>query len=440
MAPRFDSAVLAPDPEQRRLLLDVIEAGLQAVDPSAAVPRHLRRRGDELIVGDAAVPLPVGGVTLLAFGKAAAAMARATIECLEGIRTRGIVVSSEPTQVPGLEVIQAAHPVPDASSEHAGRRLLELASGAGSDDLVIVLVSGGGSALAEVPAADLSLTDIIATSEALLRSGVAIDDFNVVRKHISAFKGGRLAVAAAPARMVTLAVSDVAGSPAATIASGPTVPDPSTFGDALEIIESRGLQIPEPVLRHLRAGVAGRHADTPKGGIVFDRQVFQVIADGAHAAEAARASAAARGITASVESTTISGEARDVGTRIAGKARRLDPGRMLVYAGETTVTVTGSGVGGRNQELALAAAVALNGVDGTLVAALGTDGIDGPTDAAGAIVDGLTLARGGKMGLDAVTALANNDSGSFLAASGDLLRCGPTGTNVGDLVIASRHP
>jgi glycerate 2-kinase len=435
MAPRFDPAVLAPDPPKRRLMLDVLEAGLHAVEPAAAVNRHLGRDGNYLVVGDSVMALPGAGVTVLALGKAAAAMASAAVDRL-AVPVRGIVVSPEPAHVPGLEPIQAAHPLPDTSSQRAGRRMLELASEAGSGDLVIVLLSGGGSALAELPAAGLDLADIVATNEVLLRSGAAIEEINVVRKHISALKGGRLAAAAAPARLITLAISDVAGGSPATIASGPTLPDPSTYSDALEIVERRHLDLPEAVVQHLDAGVSGRIADTPTAGRVFDEQAFVVVASGADAAAAARAAAASRNIDADVESNTMSGQAREMGVRIADRARRLNRRAILIYAGETTVTVTGSGLGGRNQELALAAAITLDGNAGTLVAALGTDGIDGPTDAAGAMVDGLTLVRGGSKGLDAAAALANNDSNSFLAASGDLLRCGPTGTNVGDLVLA----
>jgi glycerate 2-kinase len=435
--PAFDQAVLAADPGPRGDVLAVLSGALAAIEPRAAVRRHLRRRRDGLALGSRRLPLPRGQVVILALGKAAPAMASAAVEVLAGIPLRGLVAAPGPPQpLPPLGWIPAGHPLPDAGSERAGRLLLDLAAGAGAEDLVLVLVSGGGSALAEVPAPGLTLEDLETANRALLRSGAPISQVNAVRKHLSALKGGWLARAAAPARLATLALSDVVGADPATIASGPTVPDPTTFADALSVVQSRRLRVPKPVLAALREGAAGRRPETPKQ---VSPSPFVVVADGAAAAGGAVAAARARGLTPRLASTVLEGEAEAVGRQLAATAAALAIGEMAVYAGETTVTVTGGGRGGRNQEVALAAGIALETVaGGPLVASFGTDGVDGPTDAAGGIGDPGTAVRGRRHGLDARSALSGHDSYPYLAACSDLLCCGPTGTNTGDIMLAYR--
>ncbi len=414
--PPFDPQVLAPDPARRGVVLEVLAAALAAVEPSVAVARALDGHA--------------GPVTVLAFGKAAAAMARgAAAACGE---VAGVVVAPVSAEVPaGCELIVGAHPVPDAGSVAGARRLLDAAHAAGAGETVVVLVSGGASALAELPAPGLELAHLARANELLLRSGAPIEEVNAVRKHLSAFKGGRLAEALVPAEVTTLVLSDVVGSPLDVIASGPTVPDPTTYADALAVVEGRGLATDLPaVTSHLRAGAAGDLPETPKA---LPHARVEVVGDGAVAAEAAARAATERGLEARVISTTLVGEAREVGRRLVADP---EPG-MSIYAGETTVTVTGEGAGGRNQELALAGALAIAGP--TTLAAFATDGVDGPTTAAGGLVDGGTGLRARAVGLDPAESLARNDACPLLAATSDLLVTGPTGTNVGDVTLVWRY-
>jgi hydroxypyruvate reductase len=424
------------------VLGDVAAEALDAVDPQRAVAGALSRRGETLRVGELALDRShYERILVLGFGKAAAGMARGLLAPLRGWRVEGALVVPEREALPPFEVLEGSHPLPDRRSLAAGRRLLELAAGAGPRDAVFTLISGGGSALVEVPAGDLGLGDLRAAGDLLLRSGADITAFNTVRKHLSAFKGGRLAEAASGASaLVTLVISDVVGNALDAIASGPTVADPTSYADALGVLDDFGLRerMPPAVVAHLAAGAAGANADTPSGGALFERAVVLVVADAVKAADAAASAAVARGVPARVVTTTLRGEAREVAHRVVGDAVRAAPGTMLVYAGETTVTVVGSGTGGRNQELALAASLALEGRDDIVVMALGTDGIDGVTRSAGGFGDGSAVARGRALGLDAADHLARNDSHSFLGAVGDTIDVGPTGTNVGDLVVAWR--
>jgi len=434
----FDPAVLAADPGPRADVLAALNGALAAADPAAAVRRHLSlgRRG--LAVGRSRMPVPKGRVVILAFGKAAPAMAAAALEVLGSLPVSGAVVSPSGSAVGPLEGLAASHPIPDAGSLRAGHRLLALAGEAGRHDLVLALVSGGGSALAEVPRAGLVLEDLAEVNRALWRSGAPIIAVNTVRRHLSAFKGGRLAAAATPARLATLILSDVVGSPLEAIAGGPTVPDPTTSADALEALRRWEAPAPPQVLAALEAGRADGSAPLA-GERPPSTAPVVVVADGAAAAAGATAAAQERGLTARVVSTALEGEARVVGRRLAEAARRLSPGEMAVFAGETTVTVTGAGRGGRNQEVALAAGLALEESPAdVLVASFATDGVDGPTDAAGGLGDRQTVLRGGERGLEAAASLEANDAFPYLEACGDLLRCGPTGTNVGDVMLAYR--
>jgi hydroxypyruvate reductase len=429
--------------DPRRLdLLRVADAALNAVDPFEAVRRAMTRDGAIVRVGGAEFDLRgFDRTVVLGLGKASVAMGRAVVEILDGAAVTGVLVTNAAEPVGSLEVIEGSHPMPDHRSERAGRRVLDHARGAGARDLAVVLVSGGGSALLAVPAAGLDLEDLRQTNEILLRSGAAITEVNTVRKHLSAVKGGRLAEALADAAaVITLVISDVIENPLDGIASGPTVPDPTTYAEALGILDSYsvGDQVPDAVTAHLRAGANGDVPETPFGGPIFERQVVAIVADAGSAAEAAAEAAAAEGFAARVVTTGLQGEAREVARRLVTDANTLDVGELLVYAGETTVTVTGDGRGGRNQELALAASLELAGREDVIILSIGTDGIDGMTPAAGGFGDGTAVERGRSAGLDAAGHLARNDSHSILAAIGDTVVSGPTGTNVGDLVLVAR--
>ena len=439
MSARFVLAPHTDDPVRMRLLR-VIEQGIGAVRPDVALRRALRHEGDELLAGDHTVTLDdVRRISVFAFGKAAREMTLTAVECIGTFDLEGVVVGPDDAGIEGFECIRGAHPVPDAGSERGGRRLLERARECGRDDLALVLISGGGSALAVAPTAPLTLDDLAATNRALLRRGVTIHELNTVRKHLSDLKGGRLARALENAgRVVSLVLSDVVGSPLDMIASGPTVADPTTFDDAIGVIDRYELRdaLPDRVIDHLEAGARGERDESPDR--VRDDHVAHVIADGATAARAACGAAIESGLNARVESTTLEGEARDVARRLVDRGSGLAPGELLVFAGETTVTVTGDGTGGRNQELALAAAIELDGREDLVIASIGTDGIDGTTDSAGAFGDGHAVRRGRERGLDAEDHLRRNDSHTFLAAIGDTIDCGATGTNVGDLLLVFR--
>ena len=346
-------------------------------------------------------------------------------------------------EVPGIEVWEAAHPVPDARGLAGAAEALACARRAGPRDLVLCLLSGGASALWPSPPKGVTLTDLRALTGRLLRAGATIRELNTVRKHLSRIGGGWLARAAYPARVVTLAVSDVVGSALDVIASGPTVPDPTTFADALDVLERYEVEGSSTAIAYLHAGADGQAPETPKpGDPAFDRTTAHVIARNADALRGAAAEAERLGWRAEIVADDMEGEAREVARQIATFAlerqaglRSGAPPLALLLGGETTVTVRGSGTGGRNQELALALAIELEGRDGIVAASLGTDGTDGSTDAAGGMVDGETVSRGAVRGLDARDFLARNDSHPFLRATGDLLVTGPTGTNVCDVVL-----
>jgi hydroxypyruvate reductase len=355
-----------------------------------------------------------------------------------------------PVDAGPIVIVEAGHPVPDAAGLSGAQRVAALLQGLTERDLVVVLISGGGSALLPLPADALTLADYQALTGLLLRCGADITEINTVRKHCSRLQGGQLARLAAPAQIATLILSDVVGTPLDAIASGPTVPDRSSFADAWHILERYGVAdlAPAAVSAHLRRGAAGLIPDTPKpGDPLFEHVNNIVIGDNASAARAAVAEATRRGFTAALLTTFLQGEAREVGRVVVGLAQGIASGQSdfsppvcLVLGGETTVTLRGKGTGGRNQELALAAAIALEGnalPPGVEVAvvSLGTDGTDGPTDAAGGIATGDSVARARALGLDARAALDANDSYHFLGALGDLIVTGPTQTNVNDLVF-----
>jgi glycerate 2-kinase len=412
------------------------QAALAAVEPAAAVRRHVCREGDVLVVADRRYDLgDYARVFVVGGGKAAVPMVAAIAEILTERLTEGVVVTKYEhacgRSIPGVQVIEAGHPVPDENSVRGAQAVADLAKRATERDLVICLISGGGSALLTLPVPGLTLADLQSLTDALLRCGATINEVNTVRKHCSGIKGGNLARLAAPARVVSLVLSDVVGDPLDVIASGPTVPDTTTVADAREVLARYGISTALPL------------QETPKpGDAIFDKVQNVIVGSNRLAALAAVDKARELGLDALLLSTYVEGEAREAGRVAAALAKGvrahgdpLSPPACLVWGGETTVTVRGDGLGGRNQELALAAALALDGWPGVLVMALATDGTDGPTDAAGAIVTGETLARARERGLDARAALEANDSYHFFDALGDLIRTGPTGTNVNDLLF-----
>jgi glycerate 2-kinase len=428
----------------RALLERCFRAALARVDGGRAIETAVLRNGDALALAGERVP---DGVRLrvIAAGKAAAAMAVA-FEARAGDRIAGgvaITKDGHGTPAPALHLREAGHPVPDARSAAAGEAALAVAESAAPDEWLVVLLSGGASALLATPLPGLAEGDVRRTTELLLASGAPIGELNAVRKHLTAAWGGRLAAATRAARVVVLAISDVLGDPPDAIGSGPCSPDPTRYADALAILAARGVaeDVPAAVREHLAAGARGERAETPKpGDPAFARVRYAVLASNRDAIAAAVGEARARGVAASVVTDALRGEARDAGRRLAALARAASPTAetLLVAGGETTVTVRGSGRGGRSQELALAAALALDGGAGVTLLAAGTDGSDGPTDAAGAFADGGTVARGRAAGRDAGAALAANDAHGFFAAEGGLFVTGPTRTNALDLVLVHR--
>jgi glycerate 2-kinase len=340
----------------------------------------------------------------------------------------------------------ATHPIPSTEGVRGVEKMLELVDHPTRRDLVICLISGGGSALIPMPVKGVSLRDIQKTTELLLKSGAEIDEVNAVRKHLSAIKGGRLAEKLYPATVLSLIISDVVGGRLDSIASGPTVPDETTYGDAQALLKkySTWFKVPERVRRTIAEGAAGKIEETPKKGArVFERVSNIIVGDNKLSCEAAAESLRRMGYTTLILSTRIQGEARETGrlfssilSDVIENKLPFPPPVAVVAGGETTVTMRGDGVGGRNQELALSAAMGIAGLRNAYFASMGTDGVDGPTDAAGALVDRGTVPRARKLGLDPGAFLQNNDSNTFFKKLGGLLVTGPTGTNVNDIMIA----
>ena len=414
------------DPFQ--LLRSMFDAAVAAALPASVIGAHLP-------------PAPLGRAVVVGAGKASAAMAKAVEDAWPG-PLEGLVVTRYGHAVPceRIEIVEADHPVPDEAGSEAAERILWLVQRLGPDDLVIALISGGGSSLLSLPAPGLTLSDKQAVNRALLLSGAHIGEMNCVRKHLSAIKGGRLAAAAFPAPIVTLLISDVPGDDPGTIASGPTVPDPTTYAEARTVLAKYGIREPEAVLRHLERGIAGGEAETPKPGdprLVRARAV--TIATPQMSLEAAAAVARAAGVAPVILGNGIEGEAREVGRVMAGIARQVAlHGQpvpvpcVLLSGGETTVTVHGNGRGGRNVEFLLSLAVELDRLAGVFALAADTDGIDGAEEVAGAIVTPDTVSRAEARGIRAKASLADNDGHGFFEALGDQVVTGPTLTNVND--------
>jgi len=410
------------DQSPRDLLRALFDAAVEAAAPGRCLPPYLPAA-------------PAGRCVVVGAGKAAAAMACSVEESWPGGAgdLSGLVVTryGHGVATDRIDVVEAAHPVPDAAGREAARTIIGLVEALGPDDLALCLISGGGSALLALPAAGVTLADKQAVNKALLGAGATISEMNTLRKHLSAIKGGRLAAAAAPARCVSLVISDVPGDDPAVIASGPTVADPTSFVDARSVLEKYAIAAPASVAAHLAAAAD----ETPKpGNPRLANTELHLIATPGASLKAAAAHARAAGIEPLILGDSLEGEARELGALHGAMTRsRLDDGPLVILSGgETTVTVTGAGRGGRNAEYLLALAIALDGAPGVHAIACDTDGIDGSEDNAGAIIDPDSLARGRAVGLDSRALLNDNDAYGFFQALGDLVVTGPTLTNVND--------
>ncbi len=430
----------------RKDAVDIFQAGLAAVDPIPAVKRCVQRKEDKLIVGERAYDLSeFERVFVIGAGKASAAMARALEDILGDRIQQGFinVKYGHSLDLTRVRCHEAGHPVPDAAGLEGARSMVEILEQAGERDLVLCLLSGGGSALFPYPAEGLSLQDKQELTGLLLACGATIQEINAVRKHISRIKGGRMAQIAHPATLIALILSDVIGDDLDSIASGPTVPDRFTFADCMAILELYGLRdkVPSGIRDALERGMRGDTADTPKAGDpVFSRTHNLIVASNTLAMQAAGRRAEELGYATLLLSSFVEGETREVALVHAAVAKEiLKTGNpvarpaCVLSGGETTVTIRGHGLGGRNLEFTLAAAQAIRGLEGVVVLSAGTDGTDGPTDAAGALADGNTVDRALEKGLDPLHYLNNNDSYHFFQPLGDLLKTGPTLTNVMDV-------
>jgi len=432
-------------------IIKALREALSAGDPGTTIRRRVTLNGDVLRVDSLSFDLSrYRRVLVIGGGKASGKMA-VEIERILGRRISGGLVNVPDYLRPKLHCEriafhEATHPIPSEQGVSGVEKMLRLLGRPSDSDFVICLISGGGSALMPLPAVGVSLGDKQRTTEILLESGADIDEINAVRKHLSAIKGGRLAEKLYPATVLSLILSDVVGDRLDSIASGPTAPDATTYGDAEAVLKkySAWKKVPSSVRRKIAEGTVGKAQETPrKGARVFERVFNVIVGSNKLSCEAAAKSLRKSGYATIILSTRIQGEANDVGRLFSSilfdvveNGFPLGPPAALIAGGETTVTLKGKGLGGRNQELALSAALQVDGLESVFLASMGTDGIDGPTDAAGALVDGTTVSRAKKLGLDPSYFLRNNDSNTFFRKVGGLLVTGPTGTNVNDIMIA----
>jgi glycerate 2-kinase len=430
----------------RKDAVAIFKTGLAAAAPGPAIRAHCRRDGDRLHVGSRSYDLSrYETIRVIGTGKAAAAMAQALEDLLGDRLDSGLVTVKYDHIVPlrTVRMIEAGHPEPDESGCGGARDILAMAQAAGPHDLIFCLISGGGSALLPLPGEGLTLADKQAASRILLSCGASIHEMNTIRKHLSAIKGGRLAAAVYPAALCTLILSDVVGDDLDVIASGPTVPDPGTFQDAMAIIERYDMAtaLPESICHYLTRGVAGHIPESPKAlASCFDRTQNLIVGSNRQCLQAACREAKTRGYHSLVLSSLMEGETRDVARVHGAMAREIlasgapaPSPACLISGGETTVTLKGNGLGGRNQEFVLAAALDIEGACEAVILSAGTDGTDGPTDATGAIADGHTTARARSMSMDPRRHLMENNAYPLFECLGDLLLTGPTNTNVMDL-------
>ncbi|UCG65943.1 MAG: glycerate kinase [Deltaproteobacteria bacterium] len=436
---------MAEDP--KKALEHILRAGLKAVDPERAVRKYVRRKGNRLFVGDRSYALDrFKRILLIGAGKGTAPMAKALEEIFGDYLTDGWIIVKYGYGMPleKTHTMEAGHPIPDEAGLKATEVVLDQIRECTEEDLIICAFSGGGSALLAAPASPINLDQKQETTRLLLDSGATINEINAIRKHLSRTKGGWLAKTADPATLVSLILSDVIGDRLDVIASGPTVPDESTFADCTEIIQRYDLvdRLPETVAEYFRQGGAGIVPETPKvGDPVFSRVQNLIVGNNRGALLAAQEQAISLGYKTMILSSQIEGEAREVaqvfaaiGKEICQAGLPISPPACVLAGGEPTVTIQGKGKGGRNQELALACAISIDGWDRIFLLSAGTDGTDGPTDAAGAIVSGLTCRRARQADLNPYSYLLANDSYSFFESLGDLLKTGPTRTNVMDII------
>jgi len=432
----------------RKLALTSLETALNAVDPKQMLKSKLLLNDSTLTVDKLSFNLKkLKNVYVVGGGKASGSMAEAIEQILRERVTGGLVnvPHGNKNRTSRIKLHEANHPVPDEAGVEGTRRMLDIAEKAERNDLIICLISGGGSSLMPLPRGNISLADKKEMTQALLKSGATINEVNTVRKHISDFKGGWLAKKAYPTTILNLILSDVVGDPLDFIASGPTVPDSTTFDEAVGVLKKYSLwaTTPESIRQLLSKGEKGLVPETPKACDEAFRKVYNVVVGNNRSSSLAACNQLkTAGLNTLLLTATMEGEARHVGVILASIAREVtvsaNPAPKptgIVAGGETTVTVTGKGLGGRNQELALAAASRLKGSEGIAMASLSTDGIDGPTDAAGAVIDGKTVIRAVKEGLAPEKFLAENDSYHFFSMLGDLILTGPTGTNVNDVSV-----
>lgn len=432
----------------RKDVLAIFKTGVKAVDPGRAIQNHLRIAENILIVGKKKTDLSgFDRISVIGTGKASAAMAQAMEDILGERLNAGIVITKYNHALPlnKVQVVEAGHPMPDEAGFQGARQIVRFLEKTDEKDLVFFLISGGGSALLPYPHRGLTLEDKQDVTKILLEVGADIHEINALRKHLSQIKGGRLAQIAYPATLISLVLSDVIGDDLDSIASGPTVPDSSTFVDCLKILDKYQIaeRIPAVAVELIKKGASGEIEETPKpGDSVFERTQNQIIGSNIMAVEAAEKKAEELGYNTLILSTFLAGETRDVAGVHAAVAREiLSSGNPIVRpacvlsGGETTVTIRGKGLGGRNQEFCLAAAQDIEGLDEVILLSAGTDGTDGPTDAAGAIADGTTVSRARKQGMDPDQYLRDNDSYHFFESLDDLIITGPTFTNVMDLRI-----
>ena len=432
---------------QKKALEDIFMAGVKAVDPERAVQKYVRRQGNQLFVGDCSYILDkYKRIFLIGAGKGTAPMAKALEDILEERLTKGLIIVKYGHGIPleKTRILEADHPIPDDAGLRATKELLRQAQECTKEDLILCAFSGGGSALLPAPLSPITLDQKQTTTRLLLECGATIDEINAIRKHLSRSKGGWLAKEAYPATIVSLLLSDVIGDRLDVIASGPTVPDESTYSDCIKIIDryKLGDRLPKGVTDYFIKGAAGSLPETPKpGDPVFSHVQNLIVGNNRESLLAAQVRALSLGYNTIVLSSQIEGEAREVaqvfgaiGKEISQANLPISPPACIIAGGETTVTIQGRGKGGRNQELALACAIAIDGWEGISLLSAGTDGTDGPTDAAGAIVNGTTCKRARQANLYPRDFLLANDSYTFFESLGDLLKTGPTRTNVMDII------
>jgi len=432
---------------QKKALEDIFKAGVKAVDPERAVQKYVRRKGNQLFVGDCSYILDsYKRIFLIGAGKGTAPMAKALEDILEEWLTNGMIIVKYGHGIPleKTQILEADHPIPDDAGLRATEELLKQVKRCTEEDLIICAFSGGGSALLPAPSFPITLDQKQATTRLLLECGATINEINAIRKHLSRSKGGWLAKEAYPATIVSLLLSDVIGDRLDVIASGPTVPDESTFSDCINIIDRYKLsdRLPSTVVEYFKKGAAGSLPETPKAeDPVFSQVQNLIVGNNRESLLAAKERAISLGYNTIVLSSQIEGEAREVAQVFAAIGKEIfqanlpiSPPACVIAGGETTVTIKGRGKGGRNQELALACAIAIDGWGGISLLSAGSDGTDGPTDAAGAIVNGTTCKRARQTNLYPRDFLLANDSYTFFESLGDLLKTGPTRTNVMDII------